>query len=103
MAYSEALSYYAADSRKDGKILLCLLNPAAVKSYGEALMPHNKNDAADAKLIAMFVASMTESGQIEPWKAPAKAERGLKEFTRRRAGLVSQRDAERDRLEQLGL
>lgn len=100
-AYSEALSYYIADNCKDGKVLLYMLNPAAVKSYREALLLHNKNDAADAKLIAMFVASMTESGQIEPWKAPAKAERGLKELTRRRADLVSQRDAERNRLEQL--
>lgn len=100
-AYSEALSYYIADNFKDGKVLLYMLNPAAVKSYREALMLHNKNDAADAKLIAMFITAMTESGQIEPWQAPSHAERALKELTRRRMELVTQRDSERNRLEQL--
>ena len=97
--YGEALAYYLADNSMEGRISLYVLNPHAVKSYREALMQHNKNDPADAKLIAMYLLSMTPNGQITPWQAPSPAERTLRELTRRRAELVTLREAERNRLE----
>ena len=59
----------------------------------------NKNDAADARLIASYLISMITTGQITPWQAPSLAERLLRELTRRRAELVTLREAEYNRLE----
>ena len=82
-----------------GRISLYVLNPFAVKSYRKATMQLNKNDAADARLIASYLLSMITTGQITPWQAPSLAERLLRELTRRRAELVTLREAEYNRLE----
>ena len=97
--YGEQLSYYLADNNMSGRISLYVLNPFAVKSYRKATMHLNKNDAADARLIASYLISMITAGQITPWQAPSLAERLLRELTRRRAELVTLREAEYNRLE----
>lgn len=97
--YGEQLSYYLADNNMSGRISLYVLNPFAVKSYRKATMQLNKNDAADARLIASYLLSMITTGQITPWQAPSLAERLLRELTRRRAELVTLREAEYNRLE----
>lgn len=97
--YGEQLSYYLADNNMSGRISLYVLNPFAVKSYRKATMHLNKNDAADARLIASYLISMITTGQITPWQAPSLAERLLRELTRRRAELVTLREAEYNRLE----
>ena len=98
-AYGEQLSYYLADNNLSGRISLYVLNPLAVKAYRKATMQLNKNDAADAKLIAKYLISMTATQEITPWQAPSKAERLLRELTRRRAELITLREAEYNRLE----
>ena len=66
--YGEQLSYYLADNNMSGRISLYVLNPFAVKSYRKATMQLNKNDAADARLIASYLLSMITTGQITPWQ-----------------------------------
>ena len=82
--YGEQLSYYLADNNMSGRISLYVLNPFAVKSYRKATMQLNKNDAADARLIASYLLSMITTGQITPWQAPSLARPAERTYTETR-------------------
>lgn len=99
--YGEQLAYYMNDNNDRGRIRTYILNPASVKAYGETVLAPNKNDAADAKLIASYMSMSVPKGQISPWKAPSPEERELRELSRRRDELMYLRIEELNRREKL--
>ena len=99
--YGEQLAYYLSDYDHDGRFVTYILNPAAVKAFGNSIMAHNKNDSADAVLIASFLSMAITKGQISPWKPPSHEGHILRELSRRRDDLIEHLGAETNRLEKL--
>lgn len=99
--YGEQLAYYLSNNNHDDKIVTYVLNPAAVRAFGNSVMAPNKNDSADAQLIASYLSMAITKGQISPWKAPSPEGRILKEFSRRRDELTKLLVSECNRLEKL--
>ena len=99
--YGERLAYYLNGNSHNGRIITYVLNPAAVRAFGNSVMAPNKNDSADAQLIASYLSMAITKGQISPWKAPSPEGRALKELSRRRDELIGLLDSEYNRLEKL--
>ena len=99
--YGERLAYFLSEHNHDGRILTYVLNPAAVRAFGDSVMAPNKNDSADAQLIASYLSMAITKGQISPWKAPSPEGRVLKELSRRRDELTRLLVSECNRLEKL--
>ncbi len=99
--YGERLAYYLNGNSHDGRIVTYVLNPAAVRAFGNSVMAPNNNDSADALLIASYLSMAVTKGQISPWKAPSPEGRALRELSRRRDELTGLLASEYNRLEKL--
>ena len=99
--YGERLAYYLNGNSQDGRIVTYVLNPAAVRAFGNSVMAPNKNDSADAQLIASYLSMAVTKEQISPWKAPSPEGRALRELSRRREELTELHASECNRLEKL--
>lgn len=71
-----------------------VVNPLAIRRYGESKLRRHKTDKADARLIAEFCAR--EHPRL--WHAPEPEYAQLKELFRRREQLLKARQAETNRL-----
>jgi len=76
-----------------------VVNPLAIKSFGQSELSRTKTDKADAALIARFCAAM----HPEPWQPPSPAQRRLQQLARRRMALVDMQTQEKNRLEGPGV
>lgn len=76
-----------------------VVNPLAVKSFGQSELSRTKTDKADAALIARFCAAM----HPQPWQPPTPAQRRLQQLARRRMALVDMQTQEKNRLEGPGV
>lgn len=92
--FGEALALYLVDCG----YTVSIVNPFAIKAFGQSELSRTKTDKADAALIARFAAAM----QPEPWVPPSAAERRLRQLIRRRDDLVSMSIQEQNRLEAPG-
>jgi len=76
-----------------------LVNPLAIKAFGQSELSRTKTDKADAELIARFCAAM----HPESWQPPSPAQRRLRQLARRRIALDDIRTQEKNRLEGPGV
>jgi transposase len=79
--------------------VVSLVNPAAVKAFGQSELSRTKTDKADAGLIARFCSAM----HPEPWQPPSATQRRLQQLARRRMALDDMRTQEKNRLEGPGI
>ena len=79
--------------------LVSLVNPLAIKAFGQSELSRTKTDKADAALIARYCAAM----QPTLWQPPSKTQRRLQQLARRRMALDDMRTQERNRLEGPGV
>lgn len=71
-----------------------VINPVAVKRFGQAMLKDSKTDKADSRLIALYLIRMKPA--VTPM--PTQELQALKEVTRRRRRLVEDRGMEKNRL-----
>lgn len=76
-------------------MLVSVVNPAQIKSFGESRMVRTKTDKADARLIADF----SHERQPDPWHAPSAAELTLRAMVARLEALINMRTQETNRQE----
>ena len=76
-----------------------LVNPMAIKSFGQSELSRTKTDKADAALIARYCSAM----QPRLWEPPSPSQRRLQRLGRRRTALVEMRTQEHNRLEGPGI
>jgi transposase len=89
--YGEALATYLHEAGH----LVSVVNPAAIKAYGQSRLSRTKTDKADATLIAQFC-----SERRPPQWQPLPAEiRELQALVRRLDSLLEMRQMEANRLE----
>lgn len=88
----------AADLHAHGHTV-SVVNPLAIKAFGQSELSRTKTDKADAELIARFCAAM----HPEPWQPPSPAQRRLQQLARRRMALDDMRTQERNRLQGPGI
>ena len=83
------------ETLEDKGIPVCRINPYRVRRFGEGMGVLAKNDAIDAKLLALF------GDKAEPEERPKKTERErfLGDLSARRRQLISNLTAEKNRLE----
>jgi transposase len=83
------------EALEDKGIPVCRINPYRVRRFGEGMGVLAKNDAIDAKLLALF------GDKAEPEERPKKTERErlLGDLSARRRQLISNMTAEKNRLE----
>jgi transposase len=89
--YSEALSCALADAG----VVVSVVNPLRIKGFAQSQLVRNKNDQADAYLLAQFCATM----KPEPWAAPTKSQRKLRALVERLRALQDKLQQENNRLE----
>lgn len=99
----EATGPYAVDllhflSAEAPGMELALLNPRHVKDYGRSLGRRVKTDRIDARTIASFIRSVPP----RRWTPPPSETRELQSLMRRRAQIVTGKQAARNRLHGLG-
>jgi transposase len=73
-----------------------VVNPQAIKAFGQIKLRRSKTDPADARLIARFC--LKERPEL--WKAPGAVQQKLAALVRRVANLQQQQTAENNRLGQ---
>lgn len=88
----------ATNLREHGHIV-SLVNPMAIKAFGQSELSRTKTDKADAELIARFCAAMRPA----PWDPPSPTQRQLQQLARRRMALDDMRTQEKNRLEGPGI
>ncbi|HEY0323911.1 MAG TPA: transposase [Pyrinomonadaceae bacterium] len=89
--YSEAVATYLSDAGH----VVSVINPAAIKAYGQSRLSRTKTDKADASLIAQFC----QERRPPQWQ-PLPAEiRKLQALVRRLDALIEMRQMEANRLE----
>lgn len=83
------------EALEDKGIPVCRINPFRVRRFGEGMGVLAKNDAIDARLLALF------GDKAEPEERPKKTERErlLGDLSARRRQLISNMTAEKNRLE----
>ena len=89
--WSEELALFLVDAGH----VVSVVNPLAIKAFGQSELSRTKTDQADASLIARYCRAMNPL----PWKPPSENERKLQQLLRRRAGLNEMRVQEMNRLE----
>lgn len=77
---------------------LYLLNPRWIKNFARSQGRRVKTDSQDAALIAAYLKSADD---LQPWQPPAQALAELQALVRRRAQLLDDTQAQRNRLEAL--
>lgn len=93
-AYGEALSTYLHEAGH----VVSVINPAAIKAYGESYLSRAKTDKADATLIARFC----EERRPPAWQPLPAEVRELQALARRLDSLLEMRQMEANRLEVAG-
>lgn len=88
---SEPLGEFLADCG----FTVSIVNPFAIKAFGQSELSRTKTDKADAALIARYAAAM----HPQPWQPPSVPERHLRQLVRRRMDLVAMSTQEQNRLE----
>ena len=83
----------ASDLHAHGHIV-SIVNPLAIKAFGQSELSRTKTDKADAALIARFCVAM----QPAPWEPPSPMQRRLQQLARRRVSLDEMRMQESNRL-----
>jgi transposase len=76
-----------------------IVNPIAIKAFGQSELSRTKTDKADAALIARYCAAM----HPRLWQAPSPSQRRLQRLGRRRVALIEMRTQEHNRLEGPGI
>lgn len=94
-SYAQALAQFLAE---DGH-LVSIVNPYFVKHYGEGCGMLNKNDKADARVIAHYCRAETP----EPWFLSRPQVRVLLALVRRLQGVQQHLQQETNRLQEPGL
>jgi len=94
-SYSEALAQFLAE----GEHLVSVVNPYLVKHYGECSNMLNKNDRADALVIAHYC----RAEQPSLWYLSRPQVRALIKLVRRLQGLQQHLQQENNRLQEPGL
>ena len=89
--YWEALAEFLCDQA----IVVSVINPAQIKSYGASRLMRSKTDKIDANLIAQFAKERTPA----PWTAPAPHERVLRSLVLRLEALQNMLTQESNRLQ----
>lgn len=88
----------ATDLHENGH-QVSLVNPLAIKAFGQSELSRTKTDKADAALIARFCAAM----HPDAWEPPSPTQRRLRQLARRRMALDDMRTQEKNRLEGPGI
>ncbi len=83
----------ATDLHAHGHIV-SIVNPLAIKSFGQSELSRTKTDKAEAALIARFCMTMHPT----PWEPPSPFQQRLKRLARRRVALDEMRVQESNRL-----
>lgn len=76
-------------------VMVSVVNPACIKGFGQSENIRNKNDTADAGLIARYCQAMRPSA----WTPPPLAQRQLRAWSQRVQALKDIRQQEHNRLE----
>lgn len=95
----EATSYYGDNLAKflfEKGFTVHVVNPLRIKKYGESELLRNKNDKADAKLIARFCEA--QGNKLVAWQPDPAEIQHLRMLGRRREVLISMRTQEVNRL-----
>lgn len=79
--------------------LVSIVNPVAVKAFGQSELSRTKTDKADAALIARFCIAM----HPPPWEPPSRIHQRLQRLARRRVALDDIRVQEKNRLQGPGV
>jgi transposase len=74
-----------------------VVNPASIKGFGQSLNIRNKNDKADAAVIARYCAAMSPA----LWQAPSHEQRQLRAWNEHLASLKDIRQQQANRIEAL--
>ena len=90
-SYGEALTTYLHEAGH----VVSVVNPAAIKAYGQSYLSRTKTDKADATLIAQFCAERRPPA----WQPLPTEMRHLQALVRRLDSLVEMRQMEANRLE----
>lgn len=100
--YGEKLCCFLHEgSAERGHFVTYVLNPRAVRSFTDASMEINKNDAIDALQIASYLQIAIEKGLVSPWLPPSPEVERLRALCHRRDELVKFKSQELDRQEKL--
>jgi transposase len=89
--YSEAVATYLSEAGH----VVSVINPAAIKAYGQSRLSRTKTDKADASLIAQFCQERKPS----QWQPMPVEIRELQSLVRRLDALLEMRGMEANRLE----
>jgi transposase len=89
--YSEAVATYLSDAGHS----VSVVNPAAIKAYGQSRLSRTKTDKADASLIAQFC----QERRPTQWQPLPVEIRELQALVRRLDALLEMRQMEANRLE----
>ncbi len=76
-----------------------IVNPTAIKGFGQSELSRTKTDKADAALIARYCLAM----KPRLWEPPSPSERRLQRLGRRRVVLIEMRVQEENRLQGPGV
>ncbi len=76
-----------------------IVNPTAIKGFGQSELSRTKTDKADAALIARYCSAM----KPRLWQPPSPSQRRLQRLGRRRVALVEMRVQEDNRLQGPGV
>lgn len=90
-AYSEAVATYLSDAGH----VVSVINPAAIKAYGQSRLSRTKTDKTDASLIAQFC----QERRPPEWQPLPVEIRELQSLVRRLDALLEMRGMEANRLE----
>jgi transposase len=89
--YGEALAEYLQAEQ----YTVSVVNPLAIKAYGQSRLQRNKNDQLDAELIAHYC----QSEQPAAWSPPAPEIKALRELVHQYDNLQQSRQQLRNRLQ----
>jgi transposase len=92
--WSEELGGYLHDLGH----LVSIVNPMAIRAFGQSELSRTKTDKADAALIGRYCLAMRPVA----WEPPTPAQRRLQRLVRRRVALVEMRVQENNRLQAPG-
>jgi transposase len=76
-----------------------IVNPTAIKGFGQSELSRTKTDKADAALIARYCTAM----KPRLWEPPSPSQRRLQRLGRRRVALIEMRVQEENRLQAPGV
>ena len=88
--WSEELGAFLHEGGHD----VSIVNPSAIKAFGQSELSRTKTDKADASLIARYCNAM----KPRLWEPPSPAQRRLQRLSRRRTALSEMRVQEQNRL-----